>query len=68
MKNEVYHDFGFVLPKQLQEMVRQLDSAVQTHDLIIDCIQDEIRNLAHCLLNEEQGEQVIDYYCRRRWF
>jgi len=71
MKNQVFHDFGFSLPAGLLKMVEELNNAIKIDASYIDCIQDEIRSLAHGYtdagLTEEQAEQVIDYYCRRRW-
>lgn len=65
---EVYHDFGVELPEPLQDMIRQLDEAVQNKSLIIDCIQEEIRSLAHCYFDEDVAREIIHYYCYRHWF
>lgn len=64
-------DFGVEMPQLMEEMIDQLEEAIENHDLIIDCIQDEIRSLAHGFTDvnwdEDKAEEIIDYYCRRRW-
>lgn len=64
-------NFDFTLPYGLEKMIDELETAVNNKVLYVDCIQDEIRSLAHGYtdrgLTEEQAEEVIDYYCRRRW-
>ena len=56
----------------MEEMIDRLEECVQNHDLIIDCVQDEIRSLAHgytdVYWDEDKAEEIIDYYCRVRWF
>lgn len=63
--------FDFPLPKAIEDMIDELEVAVENKVLYVDCIQDEIRSLAHGYtdagLTEEQAEQIIDYYCRVRW-
>lgn len=63
--------FDFPLPKAIEDMIDELEVAVDNKVLYVDCIQDEIRSLAHGYtdagLTEEQAEQIIDYYCRVRW-
>lgn len=63
--------FDFLLPKAIEDMIGELEVAVENKVLYVDCIQDEIRSLAHGYtdvgLTEEQAEQIIDYYCRVRW-
>ena len=63
--------FDFLLPKAIEDMIDELEVAVENKVLYVDCIQDEIRSLAHGYtdagLTEEQAEQIIDYYCRVRW-
>lgn len=65
-------DFGVEMPPLMNEMLDQLEEAIKNHDLIIDCIQDEIRSLAHgytdVYWDEETAEEIMDYYCRVRWF
>jgi len=62
----------YVIPAMLQHDIDGLRQAVENNELCIDCWQDEIRGSAHgCTgedgLTEEQAEEIIDYYCRRRW-
>lgn len=63
--------FDFPLPKAIEDMIDELEVAVENKVLYVDCIQDEIRSLAHGYtgagLTEEQAEQIIEYYCRVRW-
>lgn len=65
-------DFGVNMPPSMEEMIDRLEECIQSHDLIIDCVQDEIRSLAHgytdVYWDEEKAEEIIDYYCRMRWF
>lgn len=63
--------FDFPLPKAIDDMIDELEVAVENRVSYVDCIQDEIRSLAHGYtdagLTEEQAEEIIDYYCRVRW-
>lgn len=64
---------SYKIPKMLQHDIDGLREAVENNRLQIDCWQDEIRGSAHgCTdgpdgLTEEQAEEIIEYYCRRRW-
>ena len=64
-------NFSFALPADIEEQVHTLEAAIENKVSWIDCIQDEIRNLAHCSadydLTFEQSEEVIDFFCRKRW-
>ena len=64
-------EFDFQLPDVINAMIDELDTAVAAKATYVDCIQDEIRALAHgCTddtITEEQAEEIIDYYCRRRF-
>ena len=64
-------NFNFELPEGIVKAVEELEQAVKDEKLYVDCIQDEIRSLAHGYtdagLTEEQAEEVIDFYCRRRF-
>lgn len=60
MSNNKYFDFD--LPKQLLEMIDEYKR--EGTELNKDLYQDEIRSLSRYLDDEEQGEQVIDYFCR----
>ena len=63
----------YAIPPMLQRDIDGLKHAVENDELVIDCWQDEIRGSAHgCTggengLTEEQAEEIITYYCRRRW-
>lgn len=61
----------YEIPELLQRDIDALQEGVENDVLYIDCLQDEIRGSAHgCTdggLTEEQAEEIIDYYCRRRW-
>lgn len=61
----------FEVPELLQSDIDALQEGVENDVLYVDCLQDEVRSSAHgCTdagLTEEQAEEIIDYYCRRRW-
>lgn len=63
----------YPIPPLLQHDIDGLREAVENDRLCVDCWQDEIRGSAHGVtggengLTEEQAEEIIDYYCRRRW-
>lgn len=64
-------NFNFEVPYDIIEAVLALENAINERATYIDCLQDEIRNLAHCSVDNdltyEQSEQIIDFFCRRRW-
>lgn len=61
------------IPPMLQNDIDALQKGVEENDLFVDCLQDAVRQSAHgCTdgengLTEEQAEEIITYYCRRRW-
>lgn len=65
----------FQIPEMLQKDINALQKGIEDEVLYIDCLQDEVRSSAHGVtgdpddgwLTEEQAEEIIDYYCRRRW-
>lgn len=63
--------FDFNLPQGIKDMVEELVKGIQNKITYLDCIQDEIRSLAHgytdLYLTEEQAEEVITFYCRKRF-
>lgn len=71
LHEELHHDFDFKMPRIIADWIDELEIAINKKALHIDCIQDEIRACAHgCTdgeINEEQAEEIITYYCRRRW-
>jgi len=64
---------SYPIPPMLQRDIDALKEGVENEVLYIDCLQDEIRGSAHGVtggeggLTEEQAEEIITYYCRRRW-
>lgn len=63
--------FDFKVPRRIEEMIDELEKAVNEKSLHCDLYQDEIRSLAHgCTdteITEDQAEEIIDYYCRTRF-
>ena len=63
----------YPIPELLQKDIDALQKGVEEGVLYIDCLQDEVRGSAHGVtggkdgLTEEQAEEIITYYCRRRW-
>lgn len=62
----------YPIPELLQKDIDALQKGVEDHVSYIDCLQDEVRASAHGVtgeggLTEEQAENIITYYCRRRW-
>lgn len=60
-------EFDFELPEQLEDMIDELEKAIEEKATYIDCIQDEIRSLSRLLDDDDKEDQIIEYYCRRRW-
>ena len=64
-------EFDFAVPKEIEECINMLEEAVKNHPLRVDLYQDMIRQTAHEYsdyeITDEQGDEIIDYYCRRRW-
>ena len=72
--------FDFKMPDNLIEAINGLKDAIKNHPLQIDLYQDEIRSLAHGDtydnerdariyggITEDEAEEIITYFCRRRW-
>ena len=65
---------SYAIPPLLQRDIDALKKGVENEVLYVDCLQDEVRGSAHGVtggengLTEEQAEEIISYYCRRRWF
>lgn len=57
----------YEIPEMLQRDIDALQKGVEEGVLYVDCLQDEVRGSARCLDNDEREEEIIDYYCRRRW-
>lgn len=58
----------------LQRDIDALEEGVKNEVSYVDCLQDEVRGSAHGVtggengITKDQAEEIIDYYCRRRWF
>lgn len=58
----------------LQRDIDALEEGVKNEVSYVDCLQDEVRGSAHGVtggengITEDKAEEIIDYYCRRRWF
>lgn len=59
--------FDFELPPQLEAAIDALEEGINNNVSYIDCLQDEIHANARYLDDEEKEQQVIRYYCGRRW-
>lgn len=65
---------SYKIPEMLQRDIDALEKGVKNEVSYVDCLQDEVRGSAHGVtdgengLTEEQAEEIIDYYCRKRWF
>ena len=59
-------DVDFEIPEILQSDIDALEEGVKNNVGYIDCLQDEVRSSSR-LLDDDEGEIIIDYYCRRRW-
>lgn len=66
-------EFDFPLPEEVETAITNLESAVLNNSTLLDCYLEELRSFVHFNtggedeLTEEQGEEVIDYYYRRRY-
>ena len=65
--------FDFLLPQEVETAIDNLENAVLTNSTLLDCYLEELRAFVHFNtdgedgLTEEQGEEVIGYYYRRRY-
>lgn len=65
--------FNFTIPAEVKEAIDNLEQAVITDSSLFDCYLEEFRAKVHWNtegeegLTEEQGEELIDYYYRRRY-
>ena len=62
----------YPIPPMLQRDIDALEEGVKNNVLYVDCLQDEVRGSAHGVTDddtftEEMAEEIITYYCRRRW-
>ena len=64
--------FDFKIPQEVEETIDNLENAVLTDSTLLDCYLEEFRAFVHFNtdgedgITEEQGEELIDYYYRRR--
>ncbi len=64
--------FDFPIPEEVETAINNLEKSVLTNSLV-DCYIEEFRAFVHFNtggedgLTEEQGEELIDYYYRRRY-
>lgn len=65
--------FDFSVPKEIEEKIDNLEKAVLEKSSLLDCYLEEFRAAVHWNtdgedgITEEQGEELIDYYYRRRY-
>lgn len=66
-------NFDFPIPDEVENCITNLENAVLTNSTLLDCYLEELRAFVHFNtdgedgLTEEQGEEIIDYYYRRRY-
>lgn len=61
MANNPYFDFD--LPIQLLKFLKEYKE--ESNEYNRDLYRDEIRSLSRYLDDEEEGEEVIEYFCRQ---
>lgn len=65
--------FDFPVPKEVETAIDNLENAVLTNSTLFDCYLEEFRAVVHGNtdgedgITEEQGEELIDYYYRRKY-
>lgn len=65
--------FDFPIPTEIETSIDNLEKAVLTNSTLLDCYLEEFRAVVHWNtdgedgITEEQGEELIDYYYRRRY-
>lgn len=73
MSTFIRAEFDFPIPKLVQQSIDDLEDAVLNDSLSVDCYLQEFRANVHgCTdgeegMTEEQGEELIDYYYRRKY-
>ncbi len=72
-KTFIRKKFDFPVPDEVETAITNLENAVLTNSTLFDCYLEEFRAVVHWNtggdkgLTEEQGEELIDYYYRRRY-
>ena len=65
--------FDFPIPREVETAIDNLENAVLTSSTLLDCYLEELRAFVHFNtdgeegMTEEQGEEIIDYYYRRKY-
>lgn len=75
MRNNTFIEkqFDFPIPEEVKTAIHNLKDAVLSDSTLLDCYLEEFRAYVHWNtggedgLTEEQGEELIDYYYRRRY-
>lgn len=73
MANFKRKHFDFPIPNEVEKCITNLENAVLTDSTLLDCYLEELRAFVHFNtdgedgLTEEQGEEIIDYYYRRKY-
>lgn len=75
VKNNTFIEkqFDFPIPQEIKTAVENLKKAVFENSTLLDCYLEEFRATVHFNtdgengITEEQGEELIDYYYRRRY-
>lgn len=57
----------YEIPELLQRAIDALQKGVEEDVLYVDCLQDEVRSCSRELDDDEKEDEIIEYYCRRRW-
>lgn len=67
----VRKEFDFKVPDEINDAIDMLENAVNNCPIEIDIYQDMIRQLAHQYsdyeITDDEGDEIIHYYCCRRW-
>lgn len=69
----VEKQFDFPIPQDITTAIENLKEAVLDNSALLDCYLEEFRAVVHWNtdeedgITEEQGEELIDYYYRRRY-
>lgn len=65
--NPLRKKFNFELPEELEQAIDEFFELLEQNSCV-DCGQENIRAIAHVVLDEEKSQEVINYYYRRRWW
>lgn len=62
--------FDFDIPDVIENAIRELEDDVindRYFDISIELLRCAVHECQDMEITEEQGEEIIDYYYRRRW-